>query len=80
MANGCEWEPIQPFQSLHEYEEFLQSVNGQVESGLVRPVPLDPKQAWGTAWDEHWYECLGTGEIWRLVAPDPPFRGVFKKI
>jgi len=55
-------------------------VNQQVEFGLARRVPLDPQRAWGTAWDEHWYECVSTGEIWRLVAPDPPFRGVFKKV
>jgi hypothetical protein len=80
MTSGCEWEPIQPFNSLRDYEEFLQSLNGQIETGVVRAVPVDPKLGWGSAWDEHWYECMASHEIWRLVAPDPPFRGVFKKV
>jgi hypothetical protein len=80
VANACEWEPIDRFRSLADYEELLSRINRQVADGLVKAVPLDAAKAWGNAWDEHWFECLSSHEIWRLVGPDPPFRGVFKLV
>jgi hypothetical protein len=29
---------------------------------------------------ERWYRNLATGEAWRLVAPDGPFRGVWERV
>jgi len=80
MVNACDWEPIERFQSLAHYEQFLTSINEQVKEGRAKAVPLDPAKAWGNAWDEHWYQCIAANELWRLVAPDPPFRGVFKRL
>jgi hypothetical protein len=80
MGKRCTWVPIQHFDSLRHYEDFLKSINADMDSGSVRQKPLDSKRAWGTAWDEKWFECVENGEVWRLVAPDPPFRGVFKPV
>jgi hypothetical protein len=80
MVNACDWEPIDRFQSLAHYEKFLSWINEQVADGRVTVVPLDQQKAWGSAWDEHWYRCNADREVWRLVAPDPPFRGVFKRL
>jgi hypothetical protein len=80
VANPCNWEAIDRFNSLAHYEEFLRWITGQIAEGRAQAVPMDPAKAWGTAWDEHWYECLASNDVWRLVGPDPPFRGIFKKV
>ena len=80
MVDGCDWEAIEGFQSLADYDKFLSWINAQVATGGAAAVPLDPAKAWGSAWDEHWYRCVADREVWRLVGPDPPFRGVFKRL
>jgi len=80
VTNPCDWAPIDRFESLGHYEEFLARITEQVSEGNVRVIPVDPAKGWGSAWDEHWYQCLPSNEIWRLVSPEPPFRGVFKKL
>jgi hypothetical protein len=80
VANGCDWEPVDRFQSLADYEKFLSWINDQVSDGHAAAVPVEPTKAWGNAWDEHWYRCVSDRQVWRLVGPDPPFRGVFKRL
>ena len=80
MANPCDWTAIDRFESLAHYQEFLAWITKQVSDGRVKLVPVDPAKAWGSAWDEHWYQCVSTKETWRLVAPEPPFRGIFKQL
>lgn len=29
---------------------------------------------------EKWYRCVHCGTVWRLVEPDPPFRGLWQKV
>src|SRR3954471_7136319 len=41
-------------------------------------VPVeDPVEVGGL--DEHWYREVRTGEVWRLVTPDAPFRGTWER-
>ena len=80
MANGCGWQPVVHFGSLQEYEDLLKSIGAQVASGAASDKALDSTRAWGSAWDEKWFQCVETGEVWRLVGPDPPFRGIFKPL
>ncbi len=80
MALDCDWEQVDSFRSLKEYERLLGRIREQVRSGLVEAVELDPKKRWGTSFDERWYKCRQHGDVWRLVAPDPPFKGIFKAI
>lgn len=80
MPSPCNWEPVDRFQSLADYGRFLSWINEQVTEGRAAVVPLDPARAWGNAWEENWYRCVADGQVWRLVGPDPPFRGVFKRV
>ena len=80
MGSPCDWESVDRFKSLADYEQLLAKITEQVANGRARVVAVDPDKGWGTAWDEHWYQCTDKNEIWRLVAPDPPFRGIFKKV
>jgi hypothetical protein len=76
----CSWVPIDEFRSLADYRRFQQWIDGQVSSGLAAAVPIAKPYSGSSLWDEHWYKCLGDGKIWRLVGPDPPFRGIFKVV
>ncbi len=80
MLPGCNWESIDAFRSLAEYRQFLSKMQADVATGVVEQLPVDPAKGWGTAFKEHWFRCPENHEIWRLVAPDPPFPGVFDRI
>jgi hypothetical protein len=77
---SCDWEIVDAFDSLTDYRRFLTWINDQVTAGLVRLVQVERPYSGSTLWDEHWYECGVNGETWRLVAPEPPFRGIFKPV
>jgi hypothetical protein len=42
-------------------------------------LPVASRYAAATVFDEHWYRAA-SGQTWRLVAPDYPFKGVFEKV
>ena len=76
--NACNWEAIHGFQSPSEYKRFCAWLSAQVESGLAEAVPITtPSGDLAFGLNEHWYRCKATGEVWRLVDPDVPFRGAW---
>jgi hypothetical protein len=70
---------IEGFDSQEAFDELNRRVSEQVRSGLAKEERVRKPYS-GVEWDEHWYRCVSTKETWRLVAPDPPFKGVFKPI
>ena len=61
------WQDYQSFESLLQNDKGFNEVS--VDSfysdvGLI----------------EKWYECLKCRQKWRLVEPDPPFKGLWEKI
>jgi hypothetical protein len=74
----CNWEAVDGFGSLAEYRRFHEWMQGQVTSGIAASVPVRKPYSGSSLWDEHWFRCLSDQQIWRLVGPDPPFRGIFK--
>jgi hypothetical protein len=80
LASGdCGWTPIDGFGSEVEYERFRARILEQVKSGLAKEERVKNRYS-GIDWDEHWYRCATTKQTWRLVAPDPPFNGVFEPV
>jgi hypothetical protein len=85
MSFCCPWEEVDGFASLTEFRSFERWVTGQVSGGLARQVPVgspyihDGVHA-AVVLAEVWYLHLQSRETWRLVWPEPPFDGVFKKI
>jgi hypothetical protein len=79
-VSSCGWEPIKAFDSLNQYKEFLANLEEAVAAGNAQSVPVDPIEGWGSAWKERWFECKADHRTWRLVAPDPPFPGVFERL
>ena len=80
MAANCGWEPVDGFKSLAEYERLRDSVNEQVRLGQADERRVAKPYSGLKTIDERWYRCKANGEIWRMIAPDPPFPGIFDKV
>jgi len=78
--SGAPWQPIRAFESSAEYRELLSFLTAEITKGIAESVPVERPYSGSTLMDEHWYRNVRTNELWRLVAPDPPFRGVFKRV
>ena len=78
-SEDCDWKVIEGFASDLEYESLRARIAQQVESGLAKEERVKKRYS-GIDWDEHWYRCAATKETWRLVAPDPPFNGIFEPV
>jgi hypothetical protein len=79
----CPWEEIDGFSSLAEFRSFERWLIGQVSGGLARQIPVASAYRHGESGIvlvEVWYLHLQSREAWRLVWPEPPFDGIFKKI
>jgi hypothetical protein len=85
MSFRCPWEEVDGFASLAEFRSFERWLTGQVSGGLARQVPVGSPYIHDgvhatVVLVEVWYLHLQSRETWRLVWPEPPFDGVFKKI
>jgi hypothetical protein len=78
-STDCDWKVIESFGSDEEFERFRKRILVQVESGLVQEERVRNRYS-GIDWDEHWYRCATSKQTWRLVAPDPPFNGIFEPV
>jgi hypothetical protein len=74
------WEEIHGFASPGEYKRFVKYVEGQTASGTARELPVDPLYGVGMIYGGRWFQDVETGAVWRLVAPDPPFRGLWEPV
>jgi hypothetical protein len=80
MASDCGWKRVDHFESLAEYEETKALITAQVKGGLAQERRVAKPYSGLETLDERWYKCSVTKEVWRLVAPDPPFPGVFEPV
>jgi hypothetical protein len=78
-SSDCDWKVIDGFRSDDEYERFRFGILEQVKSGLAKEERVKNRYS-GIDWDEHWYRCSTSKQTWRLVAPDPPFNGIFEPV
>lgn len=73
------WESIHDFRSRSEFERFESWMQDEIRNLRAREVAVGSSYA-GTTLSEKWFVHMGSGEVWRLVWPDPPFRGVFERV
>jgi hypothetical protein len=78
-STDCDWKIIESFGSDEEFERFRNRILAQVESGLAKEERVKSPYS-GIDWNEHWYRCAASKQTWRLVAPDPPFNGIFEPV
>lgn len=74
------WEEIHGFQSPGEFNRFIRYIENQISSGEAEEVIPDPNYGKGKVYGGRWFKNLETGEIWRLVPPDIPFKGLWEPV
>lgn len=67
-------EKIDRFHSIGEFERFQRYVDGLLKDRDLVEVPVQKKYA---GFIEQWYKCPGCEQVWRLVHPDFPFKGIW---
>lgn len=78
--NKFVWEEIHGFESLGEYNRFYQYIEAQVKAGYVRETEPDPDYDYGEIYGGRWFEDIDSGEVWRLIEPDFPFKGLWEPV
>lgn len=76
----CLWEQIHGFRSPNEYRRFVRHIEDQVRAGHAEEITPAPDYDKGCVAGGRWFKGVGSGEIWRLVPPDFPFRGVWEPV
>ncbi len=71
---------IRGFDSPGEYRRFVSYIQGEVQQGTVPETPPDPKFNDGMITGGRGFRDSATGEIWRLLPPDFPFRGKWERL
>jgi hypothetical protein len=70
-------EKIDGFDSIWEFERFQKYIATLINSNDLRSIRVQKKYDGGI---EEWYRCTGCNTIWRLVFPDFPFKGLWRKV
>lgn len=76
----CEWDEIQGFTGWFEFEKFTAWMDEKVKSGVAVEVEVKNRYSGSFMRDEKWFRHVRSGQVWRLVWPDPPAAGVFEPV
>jgi hypothetical protein len=76
----CPWDKINDFQSLNEFDQFVDWMAAQTKTGSAQEVAVQAPYIGSTTFREKWFRHIPSGETWRLVWPDAPFKGLFERI
>lgn len=60
------------------WDDFAKYSAQVIDSGGFKEVPVKKPYS-DVGLIEKWYECSKCGNLWRLVEPDPPFKGNWSK-
>ena len=64
----------------NDFADFYQFKEDISRSNLFRQVPVLKQFGGVGGLVEQWFECEGCGQVWRLVEPDPPFKGMWAEV
>ena len=73
-------EEIRGFASPAEYQRFSAFIAEHLEAGSIQEIKADKKYQRNQIQGGRWFRHSHTGEVWRLVEPDFPFRGVWERV
>lgn len=76
---GDHMEEIHGFNSPNDFHAFRRSIETMLVEGTLTEVEVEYPYGDSDLFEEHWYESVD-GVKWRLVAPEPPFGGVFEPV
>ena len=81
MVQGrSEWEEIHGFAGPGEFRRFEDFIERQVRDGNAEEVAVDPAYGPGMLFGGRWFRDVTSGEVWRLIPPDPPFYGLWEPV
>jgi hypothetical protein len=64
------------FAGWDDYHEFREAL--RADPAFVQMPVLSPETTVGLL--EEWYRCTRCDRTWRLIEPDPPFAGLWRKV
>jgi hypothetical protein len=70
------WEEIHGFATPGEFRRFLIWIADAIGDGSLVEVAVVDRYSGSEMFEERWF-AANSGQVWRLVAPEPPFLGVF---
>ena len=70
-------EEINEFFSIGEFERFQRYLKRILNEGDLEEVQV---KEYYSGFEEHWYKCKDCQQVWRLVHPDFPFKGMWQKV
>lgn len=73
------FEEIHGFDSLDHYHRFVKMIEAKMLDDELEPVRVEQRYSGSEIFEETWYRT-GSGEVWQLVSPDYPFKGVFLRV
>lgn len=68
------WELIDAFVSPAEFNRFCSWLDDLLVGGFATETPVLDSYA-GPLFDEKWFRCNASSEVWRFVTPQGPFHG-----
>jgi hypothetical protein len=74
------WKEIHGFRSPGEYDSFMKFLGEHITSRQIEEIEIDENYHDGEIYGGRWFKNLETGQIWRLVPPDPPFTGLWEPV
>lgn len=76
----CDWEEIHGFNGWFEFDKFAAWIGDRVKAGAAVEVEAKSRYSGSFMRDEKWFRHVPSGQVWRLVWPDPPFEGIFEPV
>lgn len=71
---------IHGFCSPWEYIRFVQYIEVQVRAGHIIEIEPDSEYGYREVYGGRWFKVIGSGEVWRLIEPDFPFKGLWEPV
>ena len=71
---------IRGFSSPSEYERLCAFLARLIDSKVLIETSIDPNYGPGEVYGGRWFEDSATHEVWRLIPPDYPFKGVWEPV
>jgi len=79
--SGCNWEAIHGFVTPGEFKRFCSWIESQIVAGMAEEIPVGRiNMAMPAGFEERWFKCCTSGEVWRRVTPEFPFRGLWEPV
>lgn len=78
-ANECKCEIRKEGESFKDWEDYYNFQEKIKKDSLFQEIPVN-NPLYNVGLEEKWYKCSSCLRIWRIITPDPPFAGQWRKV